>query len=123
MRILVIEDDEANIRVIKLLLGRTNLPVCVAKTKQHARELFQLHSDISVILVDGWLEGERTDTCDLIQEMRCMYNGPMIAMSACDDTRAKQVIAGCDEVAPMRTNAVAITLRLCQNTSQQGLAA
>lgn len=123
MRILLIEDDEPIIRAMTVMLGKTTLPICVARTKNQARTLFYEHDDFCVILCDGWLKNETSDTCDLIKEMRTTFHGPMIAMSSCSDTRARQVIAGCDESARTRLEAVKIAQLVCEDIQPTNIAA
>jgi len=95
--VLLVEDDEPIIRVLTIHLKKQGLDVKVAKTKQQALDHLKTTPHIHAILMDGWLGGEHTDTCDLIRTIRhtYTYDGHIIAMSSCPNTRMQQQIAGC----------------------------
>lgn len=94
MNILLIEDDESIIRLMQIRFMRAGFSVSIARTKKQALELFKQHTN-SIILFDGWLAGESSDTCDIIAVIGAVCNGMMIAMSSAPQTRQHQLNAGC----------------------------
>jgi DNA-binding NtrC family response regulator len=95
-RVLIIEDEDSMSSALQTRLKRHGFTVATAKTKQQAYDAFNDDPNFYAILVDGWMDGT-TDTCDLIDCFRkASYGGHMIAMSSRDETRVKQMAAGCN---------------------------
>lgn len=97
MRALIIEDDILMSSALQIQLDCHGFFTVTARNKQQAIDAFTANPDFFAILVDGWMDGA-TDTCDLIEHFRkASYGGHLIAMSSREDTRAKQMAAGCTQ--------------------------
>jgi response regulator of citrate/malate metabolism len=104
MNILLIEDYKP-LRftfsgMLRHFLGEeTN--VFVAENKKQAREIFaEHHAWLDLILMDLFLKGEVT--FDLIQEIRFVYQGPMVAIPSDTDTHARMLECGCTHACDKR---------------------
>lgn len=110
MRILIIEDNSANLFLLKRILRIIN---CEISHFSHAEQALNALSTINpdLILTDIQLAGKLTGL-DFIREVRQSGNTlPIIAMTAyaMDGEREKCIDAGCDEYVAKPFNVVQLT--------------
>jgi len=110
-RILIIDDDAIVLSTLSVTLERQGFRVIKAKSLTEGLRAYQENPDFFAILFDGWLGGN-TDSCDLIRTIKESYGGHMIAMSSDDDTRIRQMEAGCTHDAWLKARAASIVKHL-----------
>lgn len=122
-RVLVIEDEDSMSSALQTRLEHHGFTVVVAKTKRQAYDAFIANPDFFAILIDGWMDGA-TDTCDLIEHFcKASYGGHLIAMSSRNDTRAKQVAAGCTHESWQKHRAAHLVIDLLRREQEEGVQA
>ena len=98
-KILVVEDNSSWADIIQRGLERglgDKVKVLHASTIEEAESIFHQHSDLSIVLMDACVPGERPTTLGLVRNIRETFKGPMVAMSSRPDYREQLVKAGCD---------------------------
>lgn len=118
-RVLIIEDETLMSSSIQDILEFSGFTPIIAATKQQALDAFNANPDFFAILVDGWMDGA-TDTCDLIEHFRKdAYGGHLIAMSSRNETRAKQMAAGCTHESSQKHRAANLVIDLLRREQKE----
>ncbi|MCX6714733.1 MAG: response regulator [Candidatus Uhrbacteria bacterium] len=117
MRVLVIEDEEVPLLALQDRLEHHGFMVVAARTQGEALTAVKADANFFAVLVDGWLDGP-TDTCHLIELMRKLYNGHMIAMSSRSETRTAQMAAGCSHESWNKNRAASLVIDLYRREPQ-----
>ncbi|EKD66974.1 MAG: hypothetical protein ACD_48C00650G0001 [uncultured bacterium] len=118
-RVLIIEDETLMSSSIQDRLEFSEFTAIIAATKQQALDAFNADPDFFAILVDGWMDGA-TDTCDLIEYFRkAAYGGHLIAMSSRNETRAKQMAAGCTHESSQKHRAANLVIDLLRREQKE----
>ena len=94
-RILIVDDDERIRKSLRPWFEEAGMEVVEAATKNEARQAFSVNPSFFAILMDGLLD-RRSDTCDLIKELRQKFDGHVITMSSDPELRKRQMVAGCN---------------------------
>lgn len=116
-RILVIEDDTMMAESIQDHLQAIGFEVVIADSKKAAYQALEVDPNFFAMLIDGWMDGA-TDTCDVVRDFRETYQGHMIAMSSNNDTRQKQMAAGCSHEIWNKHQAAAKVIQLHQRNPE-----
>jgi len=98
-KVLIIDDLPMIHGMISYELAWKNVICISASTKVQAQELFALHEDIDLIVIDACLEGEQPDSMDLVVMLRELYKGPMLAISQIADYNNILMHYGCNHQA------------------------
>ncbi|MDD5566905.1 MAG: hypothetical protein PHH01_01800 [Patescibacteria group bacterium] len=95
-KVLIVDDDRILARLWVLELEMHGVDAIVASTIPDARQMFHDNPDLSLIVVDACVPGNRPNTESLVQEFRMTFAGPMIGASSYPSYRPLMIRAGCN---------------------------
>ncbi len=93
-KVLVVEDELEIQEMFARRLERFPIDLIRATTPKEAREKFEEHLDIELVMLDGCLDGDSGDVTNLIPVFR-RRNIPVVAMSKSDILRMMMIDIGC----------------------------
>ena len=67
----------------------------VASSLEEGERLFQANPDLTLVIMDGCVPGERPNSMPLVQKMRQTFRGPIVAGSGNPNVCKTLVEAGC----------------------------
>ena len=94
-KILIVEDDTYYYNEWRLELEGMVVLIFASSIKE-AEQQFTTNPDLSVIVMDACVPGDRPTTPPLVQKFRETFSGPMIAISGSEQYRNQLMQAGCD---------------------------
>ncbi|MES3031153.1 MAG: response regulator [Patescibacteria group bacterium] len=113
MKILIIEDHAVRL-LWKELLESFGVQVEVAVTPEEALEKFRMHSDWTVILLDGEIGEAQFNCLPVLTEILRTYSGKIVATSDKVELRKIQMEKGCTEDSQGKPNVLALLSKFIQ---------
>lgn len=94
-KVLIVEDDEQWQGIWTRHLKREGAEVLVASSLEEGERLFRANPDLTLVIMDGYVPGERPNSMPLVQKMRQTFRGPIIAGSGNPDVCKTLMGVGC----------------------------
>ena len=94
-KVLIVEDNEQWQGIWTRHLEREGATVFAASSLKEGERLFQANPDLTLVIMDGCVPGERPNSMPLVQKMRQTFHGPIVAGSGNPDVGKTLVEAGC----------------------------
>ncbi|KKT12680.1 MAG: hypothetical protein UW83_C0030G0005 [Parcubacteria group bacterium GW2011_GWD1_44_9] len=94
-KVLIVEDDEQWQGIWTRHLEREGAEVLMASSLEEGERLFEVNPDLTLVIMDGCVPGERPNSMPLVQKMRQTFRGPIVAGSGNPNVCKTLVEAGC----------------------------
>ncbi|MDO8589727.1 MAG: response regulator [bacterium] len=98
-KVLIVEDEEEWQRIWTRHLKREGAEVIVASSVEDGERLFEANADLTLVIIDGSVGGEKLNSASLIQKMRQTFPGPIVAASGSSIFRKQMMKIGCSHEA------------------------
>lgn len=95
LKVLIVEDDEQWQGIWTRHLQREGAEVLVASSLEEGERLFKANPDLTLVIMDGCVPGERSNSMPLVQKMRQTFRGPIVAGSGNPDVCKILMDVGC----------------------------
>lgn len=113
MKILIVNDNDTNLKILKLILSKTNYEIKTANTAEMA--IGKLSSDFDVIILDTNLPDKNgVEVCEEIRKTEKHKNTPIILISSNTNTDfiVKGLAAGANDYMPLPFKADDVLTRI-----------